>query len=124
MRPRISIRGSFRPSVRPSVRLEHVFFNEQIVGGKWSEMTRKTVPTRRKVFRIVPKWSKCPKMSKNVQKCPLQTHRCPNGLVSFFFPFLLLFFLLFPFYLRHFLSLPRLNDTARRSRMKIKKPSG
>ena len=27
---------------------------------------------------IVPK---CLKISQNVKKCPLQTHRCPNGLV-------------------------------------------
>ena len=35
--------------------------------------------TRRKVFQNVPK---CPKMSRNVRKCPLQTHPCPNGLVQ------------------------------------------
>ena len=31
------------------------------------------------VLRIVPK---CPEMSQNVTKCPLQTHLCPNGLVK------------------------------------------
>ena len=40
------------------------------------------VQTRQKVFRIVPK---CPKMSQNFPKCPLQTHRCPNGLVLLLF---------------------------------------
>ena len=36
------------------------------------------VQTRQKVFRIV---LKCPTMSQVVPKFPLQTHRCPNGLV-------------------------------------------
>ena len=40
MRPRISIRGSVRPSVRPSVTR---FFQWADNGGKWSEMTGKTV---------------------------------------------------------------------------------
>ena len=35
--------------------------------------------TRQKVFQIV---QACHKMSQNVTKCLIQTHRCPNGLVS------------------------------------------
>ena len=82
MRPRISIRGSVRPSVRRSVRRSVTrFFKWADNGWKWSEMTRKTVC----------KWSKLVKksseLSQNVPRCPkipkwpLQTHRCPNGLV-------------------------------------------
>ena len=44
--------------------------------------------TRQKAFRIVPT---CPKMSLNVQKCLIQTPRCPNGFVfnvkAIFYPF-------------------------------------
>ena len=45
-------------------------------------MTGKTfqmLQTCQKDFRILPK---CHKLPQNVSKCPLQTHRCPNGLDS------------------------------------------
>ena len=73
-------------SVRGSVCLSGPrFFQWADYGRKWSEMNRKTVlmlHTSRKVFWIDPK---CFQMSQNVPKCPLQTHRCPNGLVEYQF---------------------------------------
>ena len=36
------------------------------------------------MFQSRPSLWKCPKMSKNVQKCPTQTHCCLNGLVILF----------------------------------------
>ena len=39
----------------------------------------KSLPNCPKISQNVPR---CPKMSQNVPKCSLQTHRCPNGLVS------------------------------------------
>ena len=62
-------------SVRRSVRPSRVFFNEPIVG----EIGRKWRGKRCKCSLSLPN---CPKMFKSVPKCPLQTHYCPNRLVS------------------------------------------
>ena len=48
--------------------------------GENSPLPPPMLQTCQKVSWIVPKW---PKMSKNVWKCPIQTHPCPNGLVCF-----------------------------------------
>ena len=76
----------------------------KMVGNDWENSlngpnSSESLPNGPKMSQNVPK---CAKLSQNVPKRPLQTHRCPNGLVSS--SFLPTFPSLFPF-LRFFITI-------------------